>query len=168
MAAKCSKVLENALSKLKLEEIGDWTQRQKELYNDYFQELWKVKQAIRTYQRVADIINMQKALYDEYQKAWQVIKQSGRFSEKELAHMEKVYLAMLQDGLATINDLSLVLEAFTTQMSDGDRLKVIHQTESSVTKTLNNIRRYNRRNLILAKQRGWNESEATGIRRYYE
>ena len=37
------KVLENAMSELKLAEIGDWVQKQKTLYADYFDELWKSK-----------------------------------------------------------------------------------------------------------------------------
>ena len=59
------KVLENAMSKLKLTEIGDWATRQKTLYADYFDELWKIKNAISTYQRVKDIINKQVQLVSE-------------------------------------------------------------------------------------------------------
>lgn len=33
------KVLENQLSKLKLTEIADWTEKQKELYKNYYEEL---------------------------------------------------------------------------------------------------------------------------------
>ena len=34
------KTLENTMSKLKLDEISDWVERQRKLYGDYFQELW--------------------------------------------------------------------------------------------------------------------------------
>src|SRR2546428_2294271 len=37
------KVLENKLSELKLTEIADWSDRQRSLYSDYYQELLKVK-----------------------------------------------------------------------------------------------------------------------------
>ena len=40
------KELENELSQLKLGEIGDWEQKIKDLYSDYYQELWQVKTAI--------------------------------------------------------------------------------------------------------------------------
>ena len=36
------KVLENEMSKLNLTEIGDWANRQKELYANYFDELWNI------------------------------------------------------------------------------------------------------------------------------
>ena len=48
------KTLENEMSKLKLKEISDWGLKQKELYANYFDELWKVKNALQTYQNVKD------------------------------------------------------------------------------------------------------------------
>src|SRR6187431_2092011 len=45
------KTLENAMSKLKLNEIRDWSERQRKQYDDYFQELWKVKIALTSYNR---------------------------------------------------------------------------------------------------------------------
>src|SRR4051812_3810406 len=35
--------MENVLSQTKLTEISDWVQKQKDLYGDYFNELWQVK-----------------------------------------------------------------------------------------------------------------------------
>src|SRR6476620_11144768 len=37
------KVMENQLSKLKLNEIAKWSEKQKELYSKYYTDLWKVK-----------------------------------------------------------------------------------------------------------------------------
>ena len=37
------KTIENTMSKLRLDEIGDWVERQRKLYADYFDELHKVK-----------------------------------------------------------------------------------------------------------------------------
>src|ERR1700733_12667965 len=42
------KVLENAMSKLHLDDIADWVQKQKDLYQGYFDELWEVKEVIGT------------------------------------------------------------------------------------------------------------------------
>lgn len=40
---EAQKTLENAMQKLHLDEITDWVQKQKDLYSEYFDELWKVK-----------------------------------------------------------------------------------------------------------------------------
>src|SRR6187551_3442602 len=39
------KVLENKMSELKLKEIAEWTDKHKKLYEEYYEELWKVKNA---------------------------------------------------------------------------------------------------------------------------
>ncbi|MEP0713045.1 MAG: conjugal transfer protein TraI, partial [Algoriphagus sp.] len=53
------KVLENTLSKLKLKEIADWTEKQRDLYGKYFNELQTVKSAISGFQRIKEISQKQ-------------------------------------------------------------------------------------------------------------
>src|SRR5687768_6820027 len=36
------KVLENKLSELKLKEIAEWTEKHRKLYQEYYDELWRV------------------------------------------------------------------------------------------------------------------------------
>src|SRR6202046_3107415 len=43
------KEIENVMTKLKLDEISDWVQKQKDLYQEYYNELWQVKQVISDY-----------------------------------------------------------------------------------------------------------------------
>src|SRR5437870_4123075 len=49
------KELENTMSQLHLDQITFWVQQQKDLYQSYFDELWKVKDAIITYHKVKQI-----------------------------------------------------------------------------------------------------------------
>src|SRR5258705_13667901 len=42
------KILENKMSELKLTEISDWVNKQRDLYANYFDELWKVKNVVAT------------------------------------------------------------------------------------------------------------------------
>src|SRR5665647_411111 len=74
------KTLENTLSKLKLDEISDWTERQKTLYKDYFEELAKVKSIISYYQRIREISQKQVRLVERYQRAWNLCKQDKYFT----------------------------------------------------------------------------------------
>jgi hypothetical protein len=60
------KTLENKMSQLKLDEIRGWVEKQRKLYDDYFEELWKVKAALAHYQRVKDIIKGQLQMVNEY------------------------------------------------------------------------------------------------------
>ncbi|MCC9063662.1 hypothetical protein [Flavobacterium piscisymbiosum] len=49
------KQVENTLSKLKLDEISNWTKKQRDLYKNYYEELQKVKSIITYYQRIKEI-----------------------------------------------------------------------------------------------------------------
>src|SRR5580765_5620395 len=69
------KVLENKMSELKLTEISDWVDKQKTLYADYFDELWKIKNTVTTYQRVREVVKKQVQLVNEYTRAISLFKQ---------------------------------------------------------------------------------------------
>ncbi|WP_229239707.1 conjugal transfer protein TraI [Echinicola soli] len=153
------KVLENALNKLKLEEIAEWGERQKQLYGDYYEGLWKVKSTIAQYQKVRDIAEMQGRLVGEYQKAWQHITASGQFSAKELRWMEKVYLGILDHSVRNLEEVLDVVSAFNLKMNDGERLALIDRAEKKVRFNLNDLMRFNERNLLIARQRSYARGE---------
>src|SRR5436190_19444363 len=85
------KTLENTMSKLRLDEIGDWVEKQRKLYADYFDELHKVKTVLTYYQRVRDIIEQQIQIVNEYKAAWALFKQDKHFTADELDYMFGVY-----------------------------------------------------------------------------
>ena len=101
------KVLENKMSELKLTEIGDWVQKQKTLYADYFDELWKVKNTITTYQKVKDIIQNQVKLVSEYSKALALFSQDKHFTEKEITYMYEVYSGILDGSVKNLEQIQL-------------------------------------------------------------
>jgi len=110
------KTLENNMSKLKLTEIKDWVEKQRKQYDDYFQELWKVKAALTSYQRVKDIINRQLQMVNEYKSAWTLFRKDKNFTASELEYMFNIYNGMLNESLKSIDQLFLVANAFATQM----------------------------------------------------
>lgn len=59
------KTLENTMSKLKLDEITNWVEKQKQLYKDYYEELQKVKAIISYYKRIKEITEKQVRLVEE-------------------------------------------------------------------------------------------------------
>src|SRR3954468_24616081 len=66
------KELENIMSQAKLTEISDWSQKQKDLYAGYFDELWKVKEAIAYYHRIKEITQKQLAIINEYKRVFKL------------------------------------------------------------------------------------------------
>jgi len=162
------KVLENTLNKLKLEEIAEWGERQKDLYGDYYEGLWKVKSVLAQYQKVRDIARMQGRLVSEYQKAWGIIVSSGNFSPKELRWMEQVYLGILDHSVRNLEQVTGVLHSFRLKMSDGERLELIDRVEKKVRHNLHDLMRFSERNLLISRQRSHAKGELKTLKQYHE
>lgn len=161
------KTLENELSKLKLEEIGDWAEKQRKLYDDYFQELWRVKAALTYYGRVKNIMEQQLQIISEYKSAWTLLRLDKNFTPPELDHMQRVYTGMLQESGKTIDGLLLVVNAFATQMSDAKRLQIIDAASESMEQTLMNLKEFNHQSKMISLQRAATRGEIEYAKKLY-
>lgn len=161
------KTLENKMSQAKLSEIKDWVEKQRKLYDDYFQELWKVKAALANYQRVKEIISRQLQFVGEYRSAWALFQQDKNFTPEELEHMYKVYSGMIAESGKGIDQLLLVVNAFATQMSDAQRLEVIHTVAGNLEQQLIDLRRFNNQNKMVSMQRAVERGEIDYVKRLY-
>ena len=161
------KTLENEMSKLKLKEISDWALKQKKLYADYFDELWKVKNALQTYQNVKNIANTQILLVKEYTRAFNLSKQDKNFSAGELIYMQEVYSGILKESLKNIEQVDLVITSFSTQMSDAKRLEIIHNASEKMEQNLSDLREFNQQNLQLTLQRAKEKNDIDTVKKLY-
>jgi hypothetical protein len=161
------KVLENQLSKLKLDEIADWTGRQKELYGQYYEELWKVKSAIVYYKRLRDLTDIQVQIVDEYKWAWNLFSKSGYFSAGELDAMEKVYSGMLEQSVKNVDGILSIVGSFKTQMSDGARLELIVASAQAMETNWQDLKKFNRENSLLSIQRAKSLDEVAKLKELY-
>ena len=161
------KTLENKMSKLKLTEISDWSKKQKELYSKYFDELWKVKNAISSYQAVRDIIKKQVQLVQEYAKAFSLSKQDKNFTADELDYMQKVYTGILDESIKNIDQIQLVLNAFATQMTDAKRLEIIHTAGDNIEQNITDLRQFNQQNITISLQRSKEKNDIDVVKKLY-
>lgn len=161
------KTLENTMSKLKLKEISEWTDKQRKLYDDYFQELWRVKNTLSTYHKVREIINRQVQLVQEYNQAWNLLRQDKHFSAGELQDMYRVYSGILEESLKNIDQLFLVTNSFATQMSDGKRLELIQTTADELETNVTDLRSFNERNFRISHGRARDAQEADYLKKLY-
>lgn len=161
------KKIENILSKLKLNEISDWTQKQRDLYRDYYEELTKVKSIITYYQLIRDVSQKQIRLVNEYERAWTLFQQDSHFNEAELDYMQKVYSGILDESVKNIDQIFLILDSFTTQMSDAKRLEIINAAANQIDANYNDLTLFNRQNVLLSLQRAKTQHEVEAVRRFY-
>jgi len=161
------KMVENELSKLKLTEIGDWAKKQKDLYGNYFEELWKVKNTLRTYQVVKDIVAQQFLIVQEYTMAFNLSKKDKNFTVAELDFIQKVYNGILEESLKNINQVQLVITSFSTQMTDAKRLEIIHDAADNMETNLADLRQFNQQNIRVSLQRAKERNDINVVKQLY-
>lgn len=161
------KELENKMAKLKLTEISDWVEKQRKLYDDYFQELWQVKTAIANYRQVKSIVERQMQMVAEYKGAWTLFRQDKNFTPDEIGCMYRIYAGLFGESLKCIDQLALVVNSFFTQMSDAGRLEIIHRVSDEIDMQLADLRSFNNQNKLLSIQRSAERSDMDYVKRLY-
>ena len=161
------KVLENKMSELKLTEISDWVEKQRAQYANYFDELWRIKAALAYYQRVKDIIEKQLQLVKEYKAAWALFKQDKNFTADELDYMQEVYNGMMDESIKNLDQLSLVINAFVTQMSDAKRMEIINEVDHNLDENLSDLREFNNQNKMMSFQRASEKGDIETVKKLY-
>ena len=164
---EAQKTLENSMSKMKLDDIGDWVKKQKDLYHDYYEELSKVKSIIAYYQRIKDIAQKQSKLVDEYKHAWSLFQSDKNFSLDELAYMQKVYSGIMDQSSKNIDQITLVINSFSTQMTDAKRLEIINAAADKVDENYYDLTSFNQQNIRLSLQRAKVQNDVDEIKKFY-
>ncbi len=161
------KVLENSMSQLKLTDIADWVEKQKDLYANYYQELWQVKSAIAYYQRVKEIITEQVELVNAYKQAFALLQQDKNFTEDEISYMYKVYSGILDESVKNLDQILNVINAFTTQMSDAQRLAVIDDAANRIDQNYSDLKEFNNENMMISLQRAKEYNDVDVVKKLY-
>ena len=161
------KTLENTLSKLKLDEISEWLDKNREQYAKYFDELKKVKELISGYQKVKEIMAKQVRVVEEYKRAFALFKQDKHFTPAEIQYMVQVYTGIVDESLKNLDQLFLVVNALNTKMTDGKRLEIISAVASHIDENLNDLRDFNSQNVRLSLQRSRDEQEVKQVKALY-
>lgn len=161
------KTLENAMSKLKLDEISDWADRQKTLYKDYYEELYKVKVIISYYQRIKNLSEKQVRLVKAYQRAWQLTVKDKNFNADELKYIATVYAGILEQSVKNIDNIIMIVNSFETQMSDAKRLEIINQAADRIDKNYFDLTQFTQQNIMLSLQRSKSQHDIEVVQKLY-
>src|SRR2546428_11868793 len=159
------KVIENSMSQVKLDEITDWVEKQRTLYQDYYKELYQVKAVISYYQRIKEITEKQVHLVEEYHRAWNLFRQDKHFTTDELNYMAQVYAGIMEESAKNIDQIFLVVNSFTTQMSDAGRLEIINAAADQVDTNYNDLKAFNQQNILLSLQRAKAQNDVDVVKK---
>ena len=161
------KALENTMAKLKLDEITDWTRKQKKLYEDYFAELRKVKELIQYYQRIKETMGKLYRMGDEHKRVWALIQNDKHFSLEELAYMKRVYQGIHTQTEQVVVAILDIVKQDLTSMSDAKRLERIEAAADKVDALYSEMVRFTHQNQQVSLQRARSIQEAEIIKELY-
>jgi len=161
------KALENTMSKLKLGEISDWVGKQKDLYSEYYQELKVVKDIITYYQRIKDITQKQIQLVADYKRAFSLFKQDSHFTPDEIGYMAKVYGGIIDESVKNLGQVTLVIHAFSLQMTDAARLNIIDKAADKMDQNFADLQQFNTQNEMLSLSRSKDLEEINEVKALY-
>ena len=161
------KAVENTMSKIKLDEITTWVEKQKTLYQDYFNELRKVKTVISYYYRIREVTSKQLQLVAAYKNALNLFKQDNHFTSTEINYMINVYSGILDESVKNLDQILLVITSFSTQMDDAKRLQIIDASANSIEQNYIDLIQFNQQNIALSLDRSKDLSEINQVRVLY-
>ena len=161
------KQLENIMQKTRLGEISDWVQQQKELYEGYYQELWEVKQALQYYSAVRAMIDKQARLVKGYQQAYAALMRDGHFTVEELGQIKAVFEGILRQSVSAVDQLSILVNAFVTQMDDGDRLAMINDLSEGIDRNYRQLQGFSQDMILLSVRRAKDANDLQMIKALY-
>jgi hypothetical protein len=161
------KAIENTLSKLRLDEISDWVERQRQIYADYFDELHRVRSIITYYRKIKSITDKQVKIVAQYKKAYMLFKQDSHFSTSEIEFMGRVYTGIFDESLKNLDQLFLVINSFATTMTDAERLEIIDKVSDNIDRNYHDLQVFNNENKLVSLQRSKSAQEVQAVKALY-
>lgn len=161
------KQLENKMALSNLNDISGWLDKERQLYAGYYKELQTVKGVIAGYQLVKSVVNQQAQLVSEFKQAYTLFRQDRNFSAAELAYMGKVYNGILNESIGNLNEVLLAVSNLSTQMSDGERLGLIHKAAAKLQDNLDDLRQFNTNAAQLSISRTNNKRSREELKKLY-
>nr|NYE68004.1 hypothetical protein [Mucilaginibacter sp. E4BP6] len=88
----------------------------------------------------------------------------GQFAPKQ-------WVSLRRNGVVSFiiisNEVVLAVKSIVTQMSDAERLLLIHKASAGMQKNLNDLRQYNNNNVWLSLQRASDEQDKQAVKKLY-
>ena len=147
--------------------IKDISEGNFSLHKAFLDGLMQVSPAVRNYRRVADIINYQIVLVKEYRNAYGRFKRDNNFNPQELDYIGDVYNNLLKESLRNLDELTTIITAGKTRMSDDERLQAIDRIYADMQDKLTFLRHFNNNTTILAVQRAKERNDVQAIQKIY-
>jgi hypothetical protein len=156
------KVLDKGYTTIKKISEGNYT-----LHQLFFDGLMAVNPAVRNYKRIPFIIDYQKLLLKEYQRAYNRFRQDPGFKPEELEYLANVYKFLFKASLQNIDELIMVITATKLRMTDDERMQAIDRIFFDMENKVVFLRTFNSSTQLLAIQRARSRNDVKTMQQLY-
>jgi len=158
---------ENSMDAEELTDIAGWVRQQKNLFAEYYQELWQVKNALSTYEQVKAMIFKQAQIISGSKQAYGILGQDKHFSAAEVSHMNAVLSGIVSQSMQNIRSLTMVVTALVTRMNDAGRLRIIDATGADIDRNYRDLAQFSQESYLLSMQRAKDENDVMVTKTLY-
>jgi hypothetical protein len=81
--------------------------------------------------------------------------------------MGRVYTGILDESVKNIDQIFLVINSFSTQMSDAKRLEIINTAADQIDINYNDLKAFNQQGMLLSLQRAKDQNDVDVIKKLY-
>lgn len=156
------KILDKGYSTIKKIAEGNYT-----IHELFIDGLMAVNPSIRNYKRIPFIIEYQKLLLKEYQRAYNRFRQDPNFKLEEIEYLANVYKFLFDASLRNIDELMMIITATKLSMSDDERMLAIDRIFFDMEDKLIFLRSFNNNTQLLAIQRARSRNDVETMRKLY-
>jgi hypothetical protein len=161
------KELENDMEQSELSGIAEWVQDQRDLFSEYYTELWQVKNALDTYEQVRAMINKEAAIVSGFKQAYGVLSKDTHFTPAELTNMYNVLSGIASQSAQNLERLTMVITTLVTQMDDAGRLRIIDDTGAAIDKNYSDLAQFSQQSFLQSIQRSKDANDIAATRALY-
>lgn len=156
------KILDKGYTTIKKIAEGNYT-----IHELFIDGLMMVNPSIRNYKRIPFIIDYQKLLLKEYQRAYNRFKRDPNFTIEELEYLGNVYKFLFDASLRNIDELMMIITATKLSMSDDERMQAIDRIFFDMEDKVIFLRTFNNNTQLLAIQRARSMNDVRTLRQLY-
>ncbi len=156
------KILDKGYTTIKNIAEGNYT-----IHQLFLDGLMAVNPAVRNYRRIPYIIDYQKLLLKEYQRAYNRFRRDPNFTLDELEYLGSVYRFLFDASLRNIDELIMVITASQLRMSDAERMQAIDRIFFDMEDKVIFLRSFNNNTQLLAIQRARSRNDVRTMRQLY-
>ncbi len=156
------KILDKGYTTIKNIAEGNYT-----IHEAFIDGLMLVNPSIKNYKRIPLIIDYQKLLLKEYQRAYNRFKQDPNFKLDELEYMANVYKFLFDASLRNIDELMMIITATKLSMSDDERMQAIDRIYFDMEDKVIFLNYFNNNTQLLAVQRARSHNDVETMQKLY-